>query len=99
MFPSRISNILPRGRGRWHGRITVRPVVPDEVIMLLCPHHTRESLSLNVAQIVSHGKGAESVVELVRLLLAALNNIIEVFFVEVAVVSPGETESNNWIIN
>jgi len=74
-------------------------VVPDEVIVLFCPHHTRESLSLDVAQIVGHGKGAESVIELVRFLLAALNNIIELFFIEVIVVSPSETESNNWNIN
>jgi hypothetical protein len=68
------------------------------MIVLLRPHHAGESLSLNVAQIIGHGKRTESVVELVCLLLAALNNIIELFLVKVAIVSSGESESNDWII-
>jgi hypothetical protein len=70
-------------------------VVPDEVIMLLGPHHARESLSLDIAQVICHGERAESVVELICLLFAALNNIIEIFFVEVAVVSSSKTETND----
>lgn len=95
MFPGRVSDIFPGSWRRRHSRITIRPVVPDEVIMLLSPHHAGESLSLDVAQIICHGKRTESVVELIGLLLAALNNIIEVFLVEVVVISPGKAESND----
>lgn len=95
VFPRRISNVFPGRWGRWHSRVTIRPVVPDEVIMLFGPHHTRESLSLDIAQVICHGKRAESVVELICLLLAALNNIIEIFFVEVAVVSSSKAETND----
>ena len=70
-------------------------MIPDEVVMLFGPHHTRQGLSLNVAQIVRHGERAESVVELVCLFLTALDNIIKVFLVEVVIVSPREAESND----
>jgi hypothetical protein len=49
MLPLSVSDGFPfRGRRRLGG-ITVRPLVPDELVVLFTPHHSSERLALNVA--------------------------------------------------
>jgi hypothetical protein len=59
------------------------------VVVLLAPHHSRESLTLDISKIIGHWKRADSEVELVGFGAALLHDIIEQFFVKEAVVSPG----------
>lgn len=98
VLPLGVSDILSTSRRRWHRRVTIRPVIPDEVIMLFGPHHARERLPLNVAQIVRHRERTEPVVKFVGLLLASLDHIVKVFFVEIGVVSSGKSETDNCIM-
>lgn len=52
MSPLRVSDSFPVRRRRWLSRVAISPLIPYEQIMLLAPHHARESLPLNVAQVV-----------------------------------------------
>ena len=70
-------------------------MVPNKVVMLLAPHHSGEGLSLDISEIIGHGKGAKSVVELVRLFPSSFNDIVKLLFIEVGVVPFCHAKSNN----
>lgn len=84
---------------RWRGRlagITVGPLVPNELIVLLAPHHSSESLALDVSKILTHGQRADSIVEVIRFVFTPFNDLIEFFFVEIGLSLLAETESHNY---
>lgn len=94
--PLLVSNGLAvrrRCRRRW---ITIRPLVPDEQIVLLCPHHSRERLALDVAQIVRHGERADSVVELVCFISALVDDFVKLLLIEIALIPLGKAQTNNY---
>lgn len=98
MLPCRIPDSLSAGRWWRLRRVAISPVVVDKQIMLFAPHHARERLSLNVTQVIRHGERADSVVEVVGFISSALNNVVEVLFIEVRLSLLGEAEPNDWII-
>ena len=53
------------------------PLVPDEVVVLLAPEHTREGLALDVAEILCHGKRADAVIEVVSFLSSCFDDVVE----------------------
>lgn len=63
--------------------------------MLFAPHHARESLSLDVAEVIRHRQRADSVIEFISLLSALLNDVVEFLFIKVRLVSLRKSESNN----
>lgn len=52
-------------------------------------------MTLNAAKIIAHWQGAESVVEIVGFFATLLDDIVELFFVEVVIGLLAETETNN----
>jgi hypothetical protein len=95
VFPGRIAKALPARRWWWLARVAGCPLVPDEEIVLLAPHHARKCLSLNVAEIVGHGQGANVVVEVVGFLSPSLYDVVELLLVEVSLGFFREPEPNN----
>ena len=63
------------------GRVAISPLIPYEEIMLLAPHHACKGLTLDIAQIVRHGKRAYSVVEIICLFPLPFNDLIKLFLV------------------
>lgn len=56
------------------------------MVVLFAPQHTRESLTLHIAKIVSHGHWAYSPVEVISFGQSLVHNVIEQLFIKVAVV-------------
>lgn len=96
MFPCGITNPLAARRWRRLAGVAVCPLLPDEKVMLLAPHHAGEGLSLDVTKVVSHGQGADVVVKVVSLLLLALDDVVELFLVEVRLALLGEAEPDDY---
>lgn len=95
VLPRRVANALPTW-GWWRlARVTVRPLLPDEEIVLLAPHHACECLSLDVTEVIGHRQRADVVVEVVGLLPLPLDDVVELLFVEVCLGFLGEPESND----
>lgn len=96
MFPLRVSDSFP-ARWRWRlGRISIGPLIPNELIILLAPHHTRESLALNVTQVITHWEGADAVVKVVRFVSALLDGVIEFLFIEICLAILAKSETNHY---
>lgn len=96
VLPLRIADSFS-ARWRWgHARITVGPLVPDEVIELFTPHHTGKSLTLDVAEIVVHRHGADAVVKLIGFLKSLVHDVVEKLFIDVALGHLlGDAETDN----
>jgi hypothetical protein len=95
VLPRSIADALPT-RGWWRlARVTVRPLLPDEEIVLFAPHHACECLSLDIAEVISHRQGADVVVEVVGLLPLPLNDVVKLLLVEVRLGLLGKSESND----
>lgn len=86
MSPILVPDRLPFRRWRGLSWVTVCPLLPNELVMLLAPHHTRKCLSLNVPEIIGHRQWADSVVKIISLLPSPLNNVVELFLVKVGVI-------------
>src|SRR5690349_19833584 len=97
MFPRGVSNSLPASRRRRLVGITICPLIPNEKIVLLAPHHAGKSLPLNVSEIIGHGKRADVVVKVIGLLSLLLDHLVELFLVEVGVTLFGELETDDWL--
>jgi 1,6-anhydro-N-acetylmuramate kinase len=95
VFPGRIAKALPARWRWWLAGVAGCPLVPDEEIVLLAPHHARKCLSLNVAEIVSHGQVADMLVEVVGYLSSPLNDVVELLHVELSLGFLREPEPNN----
>ena len=96
VLPLSVANGLPLGR-RWrHAGVAVRPLVPNEVVVLLAPHHASQCLALNVAQVVGHRHGVDLPVELVGLGETLVHDIIKLFLVKVTLdLLLGDAETHN----
>ena len=95
VFPLRVSDTHPVGRRRRHVRVAVSPLIPNEVVVLLGPHHAGEGLSLNITQIVRHRHWADSVVELVGLFATLFDHVVKLLLVEVCSGLLGEAETHD----
>lgn len=69
-----------RRRGRLT-RITFDPLLLDELVVLLAPQHSTQSLSHDVAQVVADGSTSDPTVKLVRVDPPVLDNLVKQFFV------------------
>src|SRR3954447_4779230 len=95
MAPLLIANALSARRRGDFSRITVAPLVPDEVVVLLAPHHSGESLTLDVAEIFAHGKRVDTVVEVIGLGTTLLDHIVQNFFVDKLFLLAGNPETDD----
>ena len=87
MLPLRVANLFSL---RWWGRlawISIRPLVPDELVVLLCPHHARECLPLDASKVIGHRHRADTIVEVVRIFSSPLDDIVKFLLVEICLVS------------
>lgn len=82
---------------RWGlGGVAVGPLLPDELVVLLAPHHTRECLTLDVTEVVGHRQGADTVIEVISLLSSSLHDIVKHFFVEIRFLLLRKPETDNY---
>lgn len=68
---------------------------PNEMIVLLAPHHPAQGLSLDVSKIIGHGKRADAPEILVSFGPSLFKDIIEKLFIEVALVFLRQAKANN----
>lgn len=80
-------------RGWRHAWIAIGPLIPDEMVVLLLPHHRRESLPLDVSEVVSHGHWADAPKELIRFTSSLFNDFIKQLLVQIALVLLRESKS------
>jgi len=92
-----VANALPIGRRRGLAWIAICPLLPDEQIMLLAPHHSRKCLSLDIAEIVCHGQRADVIVEVIGFFSLLLNHVVEFLFVQERAGSLRESEPDNYL--
>lgn len=93
--PLRIPHRFPssrRGRHRW---IAVCPLVIYEMVVLLCPQHTRQGLALYVSKVFGHWKRADAVVELIGFQPSLLNSTVKKLFIQVSFVFSRQSKTNN----
>lgn len=77
MFPVFVANCLPVRRGRWLAWVSICPLIPNKVVVLFAPHHPAERLSLDVPEVVSHGKRANAPIEFVGFCSSLFYNVVE----------------------
>ncbi len=93
MLPVLITDAFPT-RGRWYGTlVSVSPLVPNEMVILLAPQHAGQGLSLDVSKVICHRKRADTLVELVSLKFPLFDYFVEVLLVKIAFVFPREPKS------
>src|SRR5947209_164524 len=92
VFPIGVANSFSSFWRWWLARITISPLIPYEVVMLFRPQHAGQSLSLDVSEIVIHRQRAYSPKELVSLSPSLLDDIVQQFFVQIAVESARQSE-------
>lgn len=78
------------------GRVAICPLVPDELVVLLAPHHAREGLALDITKIIGHWQGADSIIKVICFLASLFDYLIENLFIEVLLVLSRESETNNY---
>jgi hypothetical protein len=95
VLPLSVSDVLPLWRGRRLCGVAVGPLIPNEVIVLLRPHHARECLSLDVSQIFVNGKRADTVVEVVCFVFSPFYDVVELLLVQIRIVLLRNAEADD----